>query len=157
LVDRLPLPWLTRTLGRRRSWLAVLRVLFAGALLSAATNLLFAWMATLGPAAHDVVLLTLVVSADNLSSGIASSAFIAYLSGLTHVAYSATQYALFSSTMQLLPKFTGTFSGLAVDTIGYPMFFVGTALLGVPVLVLVALAAGARAIAPSAAHGSPSQ
>jgi PAT family beta-lactamase induction signal transducer AmpG len=135
----------------------VLRVLFAGALLSAATNLLFAWMATLGPAAHDVVLLMLVVSADNLSSGIASSAFIAYLSGLTHVAYSATQYALFSSTMQLLPKFTGTFSGLAVDTIGYPMFFVGTALLGVPVLVLVALATSVRAIVPSAAHGSPSQ
>jgi len=134
----------------------VLRVLFAGALLSAATNLLFAWMATLGPAAHDVVLLMLVVSADNLSSGIASSAFIAYLSGLTHVAYSATQYALFSSTMQLLPKFTGTFSGLAVDTIGYPMFFVGTALLGVPVLVLVALATSVP-IVPSAAHGSPSQ
>jgi PAT family beta-lactamase induction signal transducer AmpG len=119
----------------------VLRVLFAGALLSAATNLLFAWMATLGPAAHDVLLLTLVVSADNLSSGIASSAFIAYLSGLTHVAYSATQYALFSSTMQLLPKFTGTFSGLAVDSFGYPAFFAGTALLGVPVLALVALVA----------------
>ena len=67
--------------------------------------------------------------------------------GSTHVAYSATQYALFSSTMQLLPKFTGTFSGLAVDTIGYPMFFVGTALLGVPVLVLVALATCVRAIA----------
>ena len=100
---------------------------------------------------------TLVVSADNLSSGIASSAFIAYLSGLTHVAYSATQYALFSSTMQLLPKFTGTFSGLAVDTIGHPMFFVGTALLGVPVLVLVALATRARDVAsPPAPRSLPS-
>lgn len=135
----------------------VLRVLFAGALLSAATNLLFAWMATLGPAAHDIWLLTLVVSADNLASGIASSAFIAYLSSLTHVAYSATQYALFSSTMQLLPKFTGTFSGLAVDTFGYPAFFAGTALLGVPVLVLVALVARANVPARSTAHGSPSQ
>jgi PAT family beta-lactamase induction signal transducer AmpG len=132
----------------------VMRVLFAGALLSAATNLLFAWMATLGPAAHNVWLLTAVVSADNLSSGIASSAFVAYLSGLTQVAYSATQYALFSSTMQLLPKLTGTLSGLAVDTVGYPAFFVGTALLGAPVLVLVALAArtsGGRN------QGSPSQ
>ena len=134
----------------------VLRVLFAGALLSAATNLLFAWMATLGPAAHDVWLLTLVVSADNLASGIASSAFIAYLSGLTHVAYSATQYALFSSTMQLLPKFTGTFSGLAVDTFGYPAFFAGTALLGVPVLVLVAQVARLPS-APALPHGSPSK
>lgn len=117
----------------------VLRVLFAGAVLAATTNLLFAWMATLGAGAHDVWLLALVVSADNLSSGIASSAFVAYLSGLTQVAYSATQYALFSSTMQLLPKFVGTMSGAAVDSMGYPMFFAATALLGVPVLLLVML------------------
>lgn len=121
--------------------LGVLRVLFVGAALSAATNVLFAWLSTLGPAAHDVQLLTLLVSADNLAGGMASSAFVAYLSGLTHVAYSATQYALFSSLMQLLPKFAGTFSGLAVDTFGYPAFFLATALLGVPVLGLVLLAA----------------
>lgn len=132
----------------------VLRVLFAGALLSAATNLLFAWMATLGPAAHDVWLLTAVVSADNLSSGIAASAFVAYLSGLTHVAYSATQYALFSSMMQLLPKFAGTLSGLAVDHFGYPMFFIGTALLGLPVLVLVMLV---MRISTQPDQASPSQ
>lgn len=119
----------------------VLRVLFIGAALSALTNVLFAWMATLGPAAHDVRLLTLLISADNLAGGMASSAFVAYLSGLTRVAYSATQYALFSSLMQLLPKFAGTFSGLAVDTFGYPTFFLATALLGVPVLGLVLFAA----------------
>ncbi len=119
----------------------VLRVLFMGALLSAATNALYAWMATLGAAAHDVPLLMLVVSADNLASGIASSAFVAYLSGLTAVAYSATQYALFSSLMQLLPKSVGAFSGLAVDTYGYGAFFLATALLGVPVLALICLSA----------------
>jgi PAT family beta-lactamase induction signal transducer AmpG len=84
--------------------------------------------------------LVFAISADNLSAGIASAAFVAYLSGLTNVAYSATQYALFSSVMLLLPKFLGGWSGWAVDSFGYQVFFVGTALLGVPVLVLTWLA-----------------
>lgn len=116
----------------------VMRILILGAALSALTNLLFAWLATRG---HDLPALVLAISADNLSAGIASAAFIAYLSGLTNVAYSATQYALFSSVMLLLPKFIGGWSGWAVDSYGYPAFFVGTALLGVPVLVLAWLAA----------------
>jgi PAT family beta-lactamase induction signal transducer AmpG len=89
---------------------------------------------------HDLYALIAVVSADNLSSGIASAAFIAYLSSLTNVQYSATQYALFSSLMLLLPKFLAGFSGVAVDAGGYASFFVGTALLGLPVLLLVWLA-----------------
>ena len=115
----------------------VMKVLMIGAVLSAATNLLFAWLALHG---HDVYALIAVVSADNLGSGIASAAFIAYLSSLTNVQYSATQYALFSSLMLLAPKFLAGFSGLAVDAAGYAWFFTGTALLGVPVLLLVWLA-----------------
>ncbi len=115
----------------------VMRVLMLGAVLSAATNLLFAWLALHG---HDVYMLIAVVSADNLGSGIASAAFIAYLSSLTNVQYSATQYALFSSLMLLAPKLLAGFSGLAVDAAGYAWFFTGTALLGVPVLGLVWLA-----------------
>lgn len=116
----------------------VMRVLMLGAVLSAATNLLFAWLATRG---HDLTGLIFVVSADNLASGIASAAFIAYLSGLTNVQYSATQYALFSSMMLLAPKWLAGFSGVFVDAYGYVAFFQGTALLGLPVLLLVALAA----------------
>ena len=115
----------------------VMRVLMLGAVLSALTNLLFAWLALHG---HDVYALIAVVSADNLASGIASAAFIAYLSSLTNVQYSATQYALFSSLMLLAPKFLAGFSGLAVDAAGYAWFFTGTAALGVPVLLLVWLA-----------------
>jgi PAT family beta-lactamase induction signal transducer AmpG len=81
-----------------------------------------------------------VVSADNLASGIASAAFIAYLSSLTNVNYSATQYALFSSMMLLLPKFVAGYSGMFVDAFGYANFFTTTAGLGVPVLLLVWLA-----------------
>ena len=120
--------------------LGVMRVLMLGAVLSAASNLLFAWLGTRG---HDVNALVWVVSADNLAGGIASAAFIAYLSSLTNIEYSATQYALFSSLMLLLPKFIAGFSGVAVNAVGYPTFFIGTALLGVPVLLLVALASKA--------------
>ena len=104
----------------------VMRVLMLGAVLSAATNLLFAWLAGQG---HDVTGLIFVVSADNLSSGIASAAFIAYLSSLTNINYSATQYALFSSMMLLLPKFLAGYSGKYVDAFGYINFFNATAVL----------------------------
>jgi MFS transporter, PAT family, beta-lactamase induction signal transducer AmpG len=123
----------------------VMRLMMAGAVLSALTNLLFVWLGSRG---HDVNALIAVVSADNLASGIASAAFIAYLSSLTNINYTATQYALFSSLMLLLPKFLAGFSGEVVDAQGYASFFTGTALLGLPVLVLVGLAA--RIQAPSA-------
>ena len=117
--------------------LGVMRVLMMGAVLSALSNLLFAWLSTQGA---NVNALIWVISADNLSSGIASAAFIAYLSSLTNIQYSATQYALFTSLMLLLPKFLAGFSGQVVDAVGYSTFFIGTAVLGIPVLVLVALA-----------------
>ncbi len=117
--------------------LGVMRVLMLGATLSAASNLLFAWLNTRG---HDLSALIFVISADNLSSGIASAAFIAYLSSLTNISYSATQYALFSSMMLLAPKFVAGFSGDYVNAFGYGHFFVSTALLGLPVLLLVWLA-----------------
>lgn len=126
----------------------VLRVLFLGAVLSAASNLLFAALALRG---HDLTWLIVVISADNLSAGIASAAFIAYLSSLTNLAYSATQYALFSSIMLLLPKFVAGFSGAFVDAYGYVAFFCSTAALGVPVLLLVWLAGRVQAQARDAA------
>ncbi len=115
----------------------VMRVLMLGAFLSAATNLLFAWLGSRG---HDVVALIFVISADNLSSGIASAAFIAYMSSLTNTRYSATQYAIFSSMMLLAPKFLAGYSGRYVDAYGYQNFFIATAILGLPVLLLVGLA-----------------
>ena len=111
-----------------------MKVLMWGAILSAASNLLFAWLAGLG---HAFWALVWVISVDNLSGGIASAAFIAYLSGLTKVQYSATQYALLSSIMLLAPKWLAGFSGLFVDQFGYQLFFCSTALIGLPVLLLI--------------------
>jgi PAT family beta-lactamase induction signal transducer AmpG len=112
----------------------VLKILFLGALLSAITNLLFMLLAQVG---HDMSLLYLVISADNLSAGLASAAFIAFLSSLTNISFTAVQYAIFSSLMTLLPKILGGYSGTIVETIGYQYFFLSTALMGVPVLVLI--------------------
>ena len=122
----------------------VMRILALGAVLSALTNLLFAWLATRG---HDVTALIWVISADNLASGMASAAFIAYLSGLTNISYSATQYALFSSMMLLAPKWLAGFSGVFVDAHGYETFFTATATLGLPVVALVAWAARVTPVA----------
>ena len=112
----------------------VMRILFLGAILSAVSNLLFAWLATQG---HDLHGLIWVISADNLSSGIATAAFIAFLSALTNIQYSATQYALFSSMMLLLPKWLAGFSGVFVNHFGYSNFFISTAIIGAPVLILI--------------------
>jgi MFS transporter, PAT family, beta-lactamase induction signal transducer AmpG len=117
--------------------IGLMKTLTLGAALSAASNVLYAWLTTRG---HDISALTLVISVDNLATGIASTAFIAYMSSLTNISYSATQYALLSSMMLLFPKWLAGFSGVAVNHMGYPQFFIGTALLGVPVLVLIWLA-----------------
>ena len=113
------------------------RALFLGAALAAASNLLFAYLAVQAPAAW---LLGAVVVADNLSAGLAGAAFVAFLSSLTNVSFTAMQYALFTSIMLLFPKVLAGYSGTIVDSIGYPFFFIGTAILGIPVLALVWLA-----------------
>tara|TARA_R110001583_G_scaffold133552_4_gene285384 strand:+ start:427 stop:1839 length:1413 start_codon:yes stop_codon:yes gene_type:complete len=130
----------------------IFRPLLLGAVLVSSTNLLFALLATVGfssmtnaqgieaqflEATPSLFWLGFVISADNLSGGIASTAFIAYLSSLTNKSYTATQYALFSSLMTLPGKFISGFSGWVVDSSSYADFFVVAALLGVPAIILV--------------------
>ena len=112
----------------------VLITLLIGGIAVALTNLLFALLALTEP---NLIWLALIIGADNLSGGIAATSFIAYLSSLTHTAYTATQYALFSSLMTLPGKFTSGFSGIAVDAFGYPLFFIGAGVLGMPAIVMV--------------------
>lgn len=111
-----------------------MRMLLVGAILVVITNLLFAWLAT---QQAEIVWLMLVVGADNLAAGIATTTFIAYLSALTNRAYTATQYALFSSIMLLLAKFIAGFSGLVVDATNYTIFFTYAAALGLPSILLI--------------------
>ncbi len=74
---------------------------------------------------------------DNLASGLAGAAFIAFLSSLTSVSFTAVQYAIFSSLMTLTPKILGGYSGTIVSNIGYPKFFLMTTFIGIPILILV--------------------
>jgi len=102
--------------------------------LSALTNILFIVLAKAG---QDIGLLYLVIAADNLSAGLASAAFVAFLSSLTNISFTAMQYAIFSSIMTLFPKVLGGYSGSIVEGIGYESFFLITALMGLPVLFLI--------------------
>ena len=112
----------------------VMKSLWLGAFLAAASNALFALVAVSDP---QPWMLAGVIAADNLSGGLASAAFVAYLSGLTNRAFTAMQYAVFSSLMTLLPKLFAGYTGSVVDAVGYPAFFIGSALIGFPVLLLV--------------------
>lgn len=112
----------------------IMRTLLLGAILVAVTNLLFAQLAMTGKSLSG---LALVISADNFSGGLAGSAFIAYLSRLTNTAYTATQYALFSSLMTLGPSVIAGFSGVIVGSYGYVSFFVYASVMGVPAILLV--------------------
>ena len=111
-----------------------MKALFFGALIAALSNLLFAWLA-ISPL--SINFLIAVITADNISSGFAGAAFVIYLSGLTSIKFTATQYALFSSIMLFLPKLIAGYAGSWVDVMGYAYFFSLTALLGLPVLLLV--------------------
>ena len=111
-----------------------MKSLFFGAVIAAASNLLFAWLAL---SEKNILFLITVITADNISSGFAGAAFIVYLSGLTSIKFTATQYALFSSIMLFFPKLIAGYAGSWVDVMGYANFFTITALLGVPVLLLI--------------------
>ncbi|MGY6517982.1 MAG: AmpG family muropeptide MFS transporter [Lysobacteraceae bacterium] len=111
----------------------LLPMLLAGAILSAATNLLFAVMGLVGP---ETWMLVITISGDNFFGGFAMAVFIAWLSSLVSMAYTATQYALLSSLMTLPGKFIGGFSGVVVDTVGYVQYFVYVAAIGIPAVAL---------------------
>jgi len=116
----------------------VMRILFLGGILTVLTNLLFMIQASAG---HDVFVLYCVISADNLSAGLASAAFIAFLSGLTNVSFTAMQYAIFSSLMTFFPKVLGGYSGTMVEAMGYSQFFLVASIMGLPVLGLIWMSA----------------
>ena len=110
--------------------------LLLGAVLVSVTNLVFALLAL--AADPDIVGLGAVITADNFSAGVATTAFIAFLSGMTERAHAATQYALFSSIMLILGKIIASTSGFVQEAVGWPLFFVYCAGLGLPAIALCA-------------------
>jgi PAT family beta-lactamase induction signal transducer AmpG len=113
-----------------------------GAVLLATTNLFFAGMALYGP---ELWFLVLTISADNLAAGFTGTVFIAYLSGLTNVAYTATQYALFSSLMTLPGKLISAGSGWVVANVDWFSFFIYASAMGLPAVFLAVAVTRRRA------------
>ena len=109
------------------------RPLVAGAVLLAASNLVFIGLAQAGP---DLGWLIAAICADNLAAGFVGTIFIAYLSSLTNVAYTATQYALFTSLMSLPGRLLSGFSGQVVEMSGWVNFFNYTTAAGIPAILL---------------------
>ena len=112
----------------------IMTALFIGVVGQSATNLLYSWLALM-PA--DNLYLATAVVVDNIAYGMAGTVLIAYMSSLTNTAFTATQYALFSSFYALPGKFVGGFSGFIVDAVGYAWFFAYTALIGIPAAALI--------------------
>jgi PAT family beta-lactamase induction signal transducer AmpG len=122
-------------LGRTRS-------LVLGSVLVIISNISFAILAEHGQ--PSVPGLATVISLDNFAQGVHGTALIAFMSSLTSVSYTATQYAVLSSLYALAPKLLMGFSGVVVDAIGYPLFFLYTASLSIPALLLLYLLARRR-------------
>lgn len=111
----------------------VARCLIIATVLIASTNLFFAVMVFVGA---EIWMLTVTISADNFAMGFGGTVFIAYLSSLVNASFTATQYALMSSLMSLLGKFTAGYSGNVQEAIGWFGFFLYAAALGIPAIIL---------------------
>ena len=121
--------WVTIKLG-------IMRAMFLGAVLMMVTNLAFALLAASG---RDFELLATVVFFDNLTGGLATTAFVAYLSGLCNVAFTATQYALLASLGNFARIQLGSVSGWAVDALGgdWTLFFIAVGAVSIPAILLL--------------------
>ena len=98
------------------------------------SNLIFVWQAYAG---NNIYVLMLTISVENISGGMGTAAFVAYLSALCNVAYTATQYALLSSFMSLARDVFAATSGFVVTAVSWPMFFVLTSFMSVPALLIL--------------------
>lgn len=114
--------------------LGILKSVLFGAITMALTNLLYAALAIIGP---SVPALVVVISIENLANGIGGTAFIAYLSSLCNLAYTATQYALLSSFMNVARTFLASGGGWLADQVDWATFFVLTTFAGIPGVVLL--------------------
>lgn len=112
----------------------MMHVMMLGAILASITNLLFVLL-TYHPGSLEYMYLAVIL--DNLAAGFASAVFIAFLSALTSIRFTAVQYSIFSSLMTLAPKVLGGYSGGIVDAMGYPFFFLFTFAIGIPILALI--------------------
>jgi MFS transporter, PAT family, beta-lactamase induction signal transducer AmpG len=116
--------------------IGIFTALLLGGIFQAATNLLFVWLAA-DPTMATETGLFIVIAADNFTGGLGSTAFVAFLSALCNLRFTATQFALFTSIMALGRTYMAVPSGWLVDQIGWINFFISSTALAVPALLLL--------------------
>jgi len=129
------------------------KALFVAGILQAVTNLLFSWQAEAG---HDIVVLTIAISADNFTGALGGVAFIGYLSSLCTAGMAGTQYALLTSLMAQGRTYFAAAGGWLAAHTTWPQFFALSTLLAIPGLALLAFLARAQRSALGDGGGSSS-
>lgn len=112
----------------------LLRCMLVGSALMVVTNAAFAWLSTVSDPKTSYLFIT--VGADNLAAGFASTIFIAYLSSLCDLKFAATQYAFLSALFNFVGKSLSGFTGIMADKMGFESFFLFSAALGIPAIIL---------------------
>lgn len=111
----------------------LMRCLLIGSILMVITNGAFAWLSTVSD--PNTAYLFITVGADNLAAGFAATIFIAYLSSLCDLKFAATQYAFLSSMFNLVGKTLSGFTGVMAEKMGFELFFIFSAALGIPAII----------------------
>ena len=114
--------------------IGIMRTMYIGAFLAAVSNLFY--LLIIHVAATEAMYM-LVITVENFSAGIATTAFVAYFSFLCNRAFSVTQYALLTSIMGFGGKLFAAGGGWLAETYDWTLFFILTALAGIPVLFLL--------------------
>ncbi len=114
--------------------IGMIKSLWIAGLMQMLSNLAFAYLSKAG---HDSSLLYVVVFAENFSGGIGNSVFVAYLSGLCNVAFSATQYAILSSLASFARSTLTASAGIFAQSLGWYQFFIFSTILAAPGLVFL--------------------
>lgn len=110
------------------------RTLFIAGILQMVSNLVFIIQYYVG---HNAKFLSVTVVFENLSAGIGTSAFVAYISSLCNVKYTASQYALFSSFAVIGRTWISSFSGYYADYFGWNSFFIFGTIIAIPGILLL--------------------
>ncbi|MDX2074153.1 MAG: AmpG family muropeptide MFS transporter [Alphaproteobacteria bacterium] len=114
--------------------LGVMRALWVGGIAASISNLMFVWQAHIGAEPYG---LALTISLDNISGGLATAAFVAYMSKLCNLRFTATQYALLSSFAAFGRTWLSTPSGWAAEQLGWDGFFILSTAIGIPALLVL--------------------
>ena len=149
-------PWLVIIGGFLSGALCIrfglLRCMLVGSILMVITNAAFAWLATVST--PETAYLFVTIGADNLAAGFASTVFIAYLSSICDLRFAATQYAFLSAMFNIVGKSLSGFTGVMTEKIGFESFFIFSAALGIPAIILTIII---LLFGPDAAKGMRSE